>query len=389
MNEKEIEEGLSCPVYKKCGACQLDVCYPRQLNYKMRLMREFLGRYGKIDRIIGMDDPYNYRCKVSVAFGFSKNRVISGVWQSAHGKLVQCNACALEDKKATPIINAIQKLLPKFKLRTYDEKTKNGFLRFVIIRVGKQSGEILVALGTNSGEFAQLGDFAKALIELCPEISTLVRCVSLHKLNLLLGSEETVLYGKGYISDFLCGREFQISARSFFQVNPIQTEKLYSTAVKLAELNGTETVIDAYCGVGTIGIIAASGAKRVIAAELNHDAVKNAKKNVEINKIKNMDVFECDAGDFMTEMANEGQKAEVVFTDPPRAGCSKEFLNSLIKLSPEKIIYISCNPETQARDLRTLVHGGYAIKKIQPVDMFPFTKHIESIVCLKKKTIKS
>ncbi len=380
--KEQKEQDFTCPVYKKCGACQLDVCYPRQLGYKMRIMRDQLGRFGRIEQIIGMDEPMHYRCKVSVAFGFSRNKVIMGVWQSAHGKLVQVENCSIEDERAIPIVNAIRTLLPKFKLRTYDEITRSGFLRFVTIRIGKQTGEILVALGTGSGNFPHLAEFVKALTERCPEITTIVRCVSTGKLNLLLGNEETVLFGKGYITDRLCGCDFQISARSFFQVNPTQTEKLYSAAVSLANLTGEETVIDAYCGVGTIGIIAANRAKRVISVEVNGDAVKNAKTNVKLNNLKNVQVYNGDAGEFMTAMAENGERAQVVFTDPPRAGCSKEFLSSLLTLSPEKIIYISCNPETQARDLRTLTKGGYKIRKIQPVDMFPYTRHVESIVYL-------
>ena len=383
--QKQIkEQDFVCSVYKKCGACQLDVIYPRQLSYKMRIMRELLGRFGKIEKIIGMDEPTHYRCKVSAAFGYAKNHVITGVWQSSHGKIVQVEECALEDRRSFKIIKAIRILLPKFKLRTYDEITKQGFLRFVTIRIGKQSGEILVALGTGKGNFPSASAFVKALVEQCPEITTVVRCVSTGKLNLLLGEEESVLYGAGFITDKLCGYNFRISARSFFQVNPTQTEKLYSTAVALADLKGDETVIDAYCGVGTIGIIASENAKNVLAVEVNRDAVNNAKDNVKLNSLTNVHVVKGDAGDFMTNLAFDGKRIDVVFTDPPRAGCSREFLSSLLTLSPEKVVYISCNPETQARDLRVLVKGGYCVKKIQPVDMFPYTRHIESIVLLKK-----
>ncbi len=384
MKEVVKEQDFVCPVYKKCGACQLDVAYPRQLNYKMRLMHETLGRFGKIEKIIGMDEPTHYRCKVSVAFGYTKNHVITGVWQSSSGKIAQIEECALEDKRSYKIIKAIRMLLPKFKLRTYDEVTREGFLRFVTIRIGKQSGEILVALGTSKGKFPQLKDFTKALVELCPEITTIVRCVSVGKLNLLLGEDESVLFGDGYITDKLCGFDFRISARSFFQINPTQTEKLYSTAVKMAGLTGSESVLDAYCGVGTIGIVASKNAKNVISVELNGDAVENARDNVKINQLKNIKVFKGDAGDFMTNMAMRGEHLDVVFTDPPRTGCSREFISSLLTLSPEKIVYISCNPETQARDLRAILRGGYIVKKIQALDMFPYTRHIESVVLLQK-----
>ena len=223
------------------------------------------------------------------------------------------------------------------------------------------------------------------LVKRCPEITTLTRNVSTGRLNLLLGEEETVLYGPGYITDTLCGKAFRISARSFFQVNPVQTEKLYSLAVDFAGLTGQETIIDAYCGVGTVGIIAADRAKKVLSVELNADAVKNAKTNVSLNSLENVEVYEGDAGAFMTVMAEAGQKADVVFTDPPRAGCSREFLASLLQLAPKKIIYISCNPETQERDLKVLTRNGYKVKKIRPVDMFPWTRHVETVVLLSRE----
>lgn len=373
-------ESFRCPAYKKCGGCQLDVTYKQQLSYKQRTVIKLLGRYCRVSPILGMDDPLHYRCKVSNAFGFSRGQVITGVWQASAGKIAKIDHCALEDERAGKIVRTIAKLLPAFKIKTYDERTGVGFLRFVTIRIGKQSGQILVALGTNSGAFPSKHDFVRALTEQCPEITTIVQNVSTDRLNLVLGAKETVLHGDGYITDSLCGCEFRISARSFFQINPTQTEKLYATAVEFAELDGSQTVIDAYCGVGTIGIIASSKAKRVLAVEQNSDAVKNAIENASHNGADNVRVLCADAGAFMEELAEHGESADVVFTDPPRAGCSKQFLHALLALSPKKIVYISCNPETLARDLYFLTKNGYEAKKIQPVDMFPFTKHIEVVV---------
>ncbi len=377
-----------CPVYKKCGGCQLDVEYPRQLGYKQRIVTELLGRFGHIEPILGMDEPLHYRCKVSTAFGFSQGHVISGVWQSSSGRIVKVNNCGLENEKAQRIIAAVRKLLPSFRIKTFDEHSGKGFLRFVTVRVGRQSGEILVAFGTAPGPFPRKADFVKELLRLCPEITTMVQCVSMG-LNLLLGKKEEVLYGPGYITDRLCGRSFRISARSFFQINPVQTETLYATAVDFAGLTGRERVVDAYCGVGTIGILAASQALDVVAVESNGDAVKNAQENVKLNELKNVRVFKTDAGEFMTGMALEGEKADVVFTDPPRAGCSREFLVALTRLGPKKIVYISCNPETQARDLRYLTKNGYRVRRIQPVDMFPYTRHIETVVLLERSEAKA
>ena len=377
-------ESFRCPAYKKCGGCQLDVTYKQQLSYKQRTVIKLLGRYCRVSPILGMDDPLHYRCKVSNAFGFSRGQVITGVWQASAGKIAKIDHCALEDERAGKIVRTIAKLLPTFKIKTYDERTGVGFLRFVTIRIGKQSGQILVALGTNSGAFPSKHDFIRVLTEQCPEITTIVQNVSTDRLNLVLGVKETVLYGDGYITDSLCGCEFRISARSFFQINPTQTEKLYATAVDLAELDGSQTVIDAYCGVGTIGIIASGKAKSVLAVEQNSDAVKNAIENASRNGADNVRVLCADAGAFMEELAEHGESADVVFTDPPRAGCSKQFLHALLALSPKRIVYISCNPETLARDLYFLTKNGYEAKKIQPVDMFPFTKHIEVITCLER-----
>lgn len=377
-------ENFRCPAYKKCGGCQLDVTYKQQLSYKQRTVIKLLGRFGRVSPIIGMDEPLGYRCKVSNAFGFSRGHAIYGIWQSSSGKIAQIDSCALEDSRARSIVESIRILLPKFRLGTYDERKKDGFLRFVTIRIGKATGEILVALGTGGGSYPQKTDFAAALKERHPEITTIVQNVSTSHLNLLLGERETVLVGNGYITDRLCGYDFRISARSFFQINPTQTEKLYQTAVDFAALSGNESVIDAYCGVGTIGIIASKGAKRVSAVEVNEDAVENAKENVKLNGIENVDVLSGDAGEFMQKLAKKGEECDVVFTDPPRTGCSREFLSSLVTLAPKKIVYVSCNPETLARDLAFLTKNGYKTERIQPFDMFPYTRHIECCVLLER-----
>ncbi len=360
----------------------MDVDYPGQLSYKRRTVARLLGRFGRIDPIVGMKDPLHYRCKVSNAFGYSRGRILSGVWQASGGRLVSVEGCALEDERAAPIVRAIKDLAVQFGLRTYDERTGKGLLRFVTLRIGKQTGQILVALGTGKGEFSHQKEFVKELIRRRPEITTVVRCVSTDRFNLVLGDQETVLYGPGKIVDRLCGLDFAISARSFFQINPTQTEVLYSIAVDLADLTPQKTVLDAYCGVGTIGMVASAKAGWVLGVELNADAVNNAKENVALNQLSNVEIYQGDAGEFMQSAAEEGEKIDVVFTDPPRAGCSRQFLSSLVRLSPEKIVYISCNPETQARDLRFLVQNGYRVSRIRPVDLFPYTRHIECVVCL-------
>ena len=384
-----MEEKFRCPVYKKCGGCQLDVTYPQQLSYKHRVVDDLMGAFCEPEWVCGMDDPFHYRHKVSTAFGYSGGRVIAGVWQSSSGRTVNVDKCALEHKEAAKIVAAAKALLPKFRLRTYDAQTGLGYLRFMVIRVGRKSGEIMVTLGVGAGKNPGKEAFAKALLEKCPRITTLVECVSTAKHNLVLGRREKILHGAGYITDSLCGLKFRISPRSFFQVNPEQTEVLYNTAVEFAALTGEETVIDAYCGVGTIGMVASKSAKEVIGVEQNGEAVENAKENIRRNGIKNMKVLEGDAGEFMEHLAKEGRSADVVFTDPPRAGCSREFLSAIVKMAPKKVVYVSCNPETQARDMKFLLRNGYAVKRLRPVDMFPYTRHVETVALLEKKEKKN
>ena len=381
------QEQFRCPAYKKCGGCQLDVTYKQQLSFKQRTVIRLVGRYARVAPILGMKEPLGYRCKVSNAFGYTRGQVISGVWQSSSHRIAKVDTCALEDGRAAPIFAAIRRLLPTFKLKTYDEETRSGYLRFVTVRIGKATGEILVALGTADGAFPAEKNFVQALVKACPGITTVTRNVSVGRLNLLLGEKETVLYGDGHITDRLCGCDFRISARSFFQVNPTQTEVLYRTAVDFAALTGNERVIDAYSGVGTIGMIAAARAGEVLSVEQNASAVENAIENVRLNGLSNVRVVCEDAGAFMTELARHGESADVVFTDPPRQGCSKEFLRALVTLAPSRIVYVSCDPESLSRDLYFLTKNGYRAEKIQPVDMFPYTRHVETVVQLKKETV--
>ncbi len=375
-----------CALAKKCGGCQLqNMDYPRQLKFKQAKIEKLLGRYGRIGKIIGMENPYHYRCKVQAAFGTTRGgKIISGVYQSSSHRIVNVDSCMIEDEKADEIIVTIRSLLPKFKLRPYNEDTGSGFLRHVLIRKGYNSGRILVVLVTASSVFPSKNNFVSALLKAHPEITTVVQNINSKHTNLVLGDINKTIFGDGYIEDSLCGCTFRISPQSFYQVNPAQTEKLYSLAVEYAALTGKERVIDAYCGTGTIGIIASKTAGEVIGAELNAAAVRDAKANALINNANNIKFICADAGQFMRDMAAEGEKADVVFMDPPRAGSDKRFLSSVVTLSPERIVYISCNPETLERDLRYLTAHGYEVKKIRPVDMFPFTLHTECVTLLTK-----
>ena len=332
-----------------------------------------------------MENPYHYRNKVQAAFGVDRGRkIISGVYQSSTHRIVPIDSCMTEDKKADEIIVSIRKLLKAFKFTTYDEVTGKGFLRHVLVKRGFSTGEIMVVMVTGTPVFPAKNNFTRELLKLHPEITTIIMNVNNNFTSMLLGKNEKTIYGPGFIIDELCGRKFRISAKSFYQINPIQTEILYNTAIDYAELTGTETVIDAYCGIGTIGIVASEKAGNVIGVEVNTDAVKDAITNAKMNSIKNVYFYNADAGEFMVGMSQENEKCDVVFMDPPRAGSDEAFLSSLCKLSPNKVVYISCNPETLARDLLYLTKHKYKVKKIQPVDMFPMTNHVETVVLMSR-----
>ncbi len=377
-------EDRICKLYKKCGGCQLDMPYEEQLKYKQNLEEKLLGKFCKVESIIGMKYPYNYRNKVQAAFGYDKrrNKIISGVYQSNSHSIVPVDNCMIEDSKADAIIRDIRDLMKDFKFMPYDEDTGRGFIRHVLVKRGFSTNEIMVVIVTGTPIFPAKNNFIKAILKLHPEITTIIHNINPYRTNLVLGKQEKVLYGKGFIEDKLLGLTFRISAKSFYQINPIQTEKLYRTAIEYAGLTGKETFFDSYCGTGTIGLIAAKcGAANVIGVELNKDAVRDAISNAKRNKITNA-YFACaDATDFIIEMADNGEHVDVIMMDPPRAGSTEEFLDAVAKLSPQKVVYVSCNPETLARDLLYISKRGYEVLKIQPVDMFPHTSHVET-VCL-------
>ena len=333
-----------------------------------------------------MDEPYHYRNKVQAAFATARNgKIISGVYQSGTHSIVCVDSCLTEDRKADEIIVSVRNMLRSFKIQPYDERSGSGTLRHVLVKRGFKTNQIMVVLVTAGPIFPAKNNFVKALRKEHPDITTIVHNINPYQTSLVLGERENVLYGTGKIEDELCGLTFRISPRSFYQINPVQTEVLYNTAMEYADMSGREKVIDAYCGIGTIGLVASKRAGEVIGVELNRDAVHDAISNAKRNGIKNVRFFCDDAGEFMLGMAQDGEKADIVFMDPPRAGSDECFLSSLVTLAPKKIVYISCNPETQQRDLRFLTKRGYKVEKIQPVDMFPHTNHVETVVQLVRK----
>ena len=400
-----------CPYAKKCGGCDYQgMSYEQQLQEKQTYVRKNIGDYCKVLPIIGMENPYHYRNKVHAVFDVERRGkhanggrrtagnghakaapggVISGVYKAGTHEVINIDSCEIEDELSSAIIRDIRGLLHSFKIKTYDEDTGYGLLRHVLVRRGFHSGEVMVVLVLGSPILPSKNNFVKALRKLHPEITTVVVNINDKQTSMVLGEKETVIYGKGYIEDTLCGCTFRISPKSFYQVNPVQTEILYNKAITYAGLTGKEKVIDAYCGTGTIGLIAASQAKEVIGVELNRDAVKDAVINAKRNNIKNEQFYNADAGKFMVELAEQNEKVDVVFMDPPRAGSDEAFLSSVVKLAPKKVVYVSCNPETLARDLKYLTRHGYQAVECQPCDMFPFTKHVETVVLLSKGMVDS
>ena len=385
----------NCPYDKKCGGCNLlKHDYAEQLKIKKAALAKLLAPYGRLTEVIGMDEPLHYRNKVHAVFTTDrKGNVISGVYEEGTHKVVAVDNCLIENEKADEIIATIRKLIPSFKLKVYDEDRRTGLFRHVLIRTAHSTGQIMVVLVLSSTMFPSKNNFVKALLKEHPEITTIVMNINDKRTSMVLGDREQTLYGKGYIEDVLCGNTFRISPKSFYQINSVQTEILYNKAIEFAGLTGNETVIDAYCGIGTIGITAASymagqaGGKggNVIGVELNTDAVKDAIANAKRNNMDNIRFYCDDAGKFMTRMAANGQHADVVFMDPPRSGSDETFLNCVAKLAPKKIVYISCGPDTLARDLRVLKKKGYRVEKMVGVDLFPMTGHVETVVLLSQQ----
>ena len=394
-DQKTIGKGLvsrhssdgSCPYAKKCGGCDYQgISYEEQLKKKQSYIRKLMEPYGKVQPIIKMDDPYHYRHKVQAAFDCTRRgQIVAGVYQKNSHDVVDIESCQIENEEADAIIRDVKNMLRSFRIKTYDEDTGYGLLRHVLVRKGYHSGQIMVVLVLADAILPSKNNFVKALRKNHPDISTVVINVNDKRTSMVLGERNITVYGKGYIEDSLLGCTFRISPNSFYQVNPKQTEILYKKAIDCAGLTGKETVIDAYCGTGTIGLIASKSAKQVIGVELNKDAIRDAITNAKRNDIHNVRFYNQDAGEFMVEMAQKGEHADVVIMDPPRTGSDEAFLSSVVRLAPKRVVYVSCGPESLARDLKYLTKHGYRMKECTPVDMFPFTRHVETVVLLSQQ----
>lgn len=419
----------SCPVERVCGACQhVGRPYAEQLAAKdARVAALFadVALQGAIRPILGMEEPYHYRNKVispyapgrRLAGGEGRGRdsgrdtqkgrgratgkgrergrghrdaprreILCGMYAAGSHRIVPTDGCLIENEEAKRVIRAVRDLMGRFGLAPYDEDAHTGFLRHAVVRVGHESREMLVTLVTNGREFPASRAFCRELVRRCPAITTIVQNVNERRTNVILGQREQRLYGPGFILDTLCGLSFRISSQSFYQVNAVQTAVLYETAVNLAGFTGAERAIDAYCGTGTIGLVAAKrGAAQVTGVDTVASAIRDARENARHNGVENARFVVADAGDFMRELACEGERVDVLLMDPPRAGASEPFLEAAAALAPARIVYISCNPETQVRDLRFLCERGYAVRVVQPVDMFPHTDHVETVALVERE----
>lgn len=376
------KEKSPCGVYKKCGSCKMVyMSYEEQLKQKQKRVEEALQPYCRPEPIIGMKNPMYYRNKMQAVYGQDRQRnPITGVYEEGTRRIVVTDDCLVESSKAQKIMVSIRGLLKSFKIRPYYDDTGYGLLRHIMLRTGHVTGEIMVVLILGSPVMPSKNNFVKALLKLHPEITTIVVQVNQRGTGMALGGKEQVLYGKGYIEDVLCGKTFRIYPKTVYPVNSVQAELLYQKVLELGELKGSETVLDAYCGIGTIGLIASDKAKQVIGVERNEYTVREAVNHAKNNKIENIHFYKNDADKLINDMAVQQKKVDVLFMDLDRKGCEEAFLNSIIKMCPKKIVYLSSNPEALAKDLQFLTKNRYLVKNCVILDCQPHTGMVQCVV---------
>ena len=380
---------------KNCGGCPLlGLDYAEQLKQKEAAVKKLLGKYGPVNAIRGMENPYHYRNKVISTFttGWG-GKLTSGIYAANSHKVLPVERCLLQDEVLDKTMEAVRAAAIACRYQPYNEDKGTGLVRHCLLRRGVATGQVMVVLVTAQPVLPGARNFVRALLAEAEKrgvtVTTVVRNVNPRKTSVVLGDAEKVLYGKGYILDELCGKTYALSPRSFYQINHSQTEVLYGLAVEAAHLTGKEVVLDAYCGIGTIGLTAADHAKQVVGVELNRDAVQDAIGNAKHNGVKNARFFAADATRWISEAAAAGERADVIFMDPPREGSTPQFIESVARMAPKRVVYVSCNPETLARDLALLTKKGYRVESSTPVDMFPHSEHIETVVLLSHKKADS
>ena len=378
-----------CGVCTACGGCQFQqYSYDAQLKYKSKKVKEAFRRHNidiEVQDTLGMEYPYEYRNKIQVPVGRDPHgHIVTGFYRSGTHKIIPIEKCYIESPKASKIIETFKKLIKDFHYEPYNEDTGYGLFRHILIRTSYHYEDVMVTLVTTKDEFKGRNNFVKAFIAKCPEIKCLVQNINPRDTNVILGEKERVLYGSGHIKDSILGIDFLISSKSFFQVNPTQVEALYQKAIDFAKITANDVVFDAYCGIGTISLIAAKKAKKVVGVEIVKEAIIDAKKNAKLNKIENAEFICDDAPKAFKQLMDSGIKFTTVLVDPPRKGVDEKFIQTLRELKPERVVYVSCEPETLARDI-SLLKDLYNIETVQPVDMFPMTFHVETVACLRLK----
>ncbi|WP_195940224.1 23S rRNA (uracil(1939)-C(5))-methyltransferase RlmD [Romboutsia sp. 1001713B170131_170501_G6] len=376
---------------KDCGGCQVqELEYQKQLDIKTNEVKQVITRIGKLDNVkihntIGMENPFRYRNKAQFPIQKSGNNPVIGFYKKKSHDIIPMDKCIIQHDINDKIVKIIKTYINAYNVSVYDEKTHTGVLRHLVTKIGFTTNEVMVVLVANGKKLPYLKELASVLEENIPGFKTLVVNVNREKTNVILGKENRVIYGNGKINDYIGNLVFEISPLSFFQVNPVQTEVLYNKALEYADLKENDTVFDIYCGIGTISLFLAQKAKKVYGIEIVEDAIKDAKINAHINKLDNVEFYVGKAEEVVPKMYSEGKTADVVVVDPPRKGCDEKVLDTIISMQPDRVVYVSCNPSTLARDLNYLDERGYRCTEIQPVDMFPHTMHVECVAKLIRK----
>ncbi|NLZ48274.1 MAG: 23S rRNA (uracil(1939)-C(5))-methyltransferase RlmD [Clostridiales bacterium] len=379
-----------CPLYKRCGGCQLQhMSYQEQLVFKKNRVKDCLERIGKITDVkindtLGMEEPLRYRNKVQLPVGVEKGEPIIGFYAPRSHDIINLQQCFIQHETGDEVVQLTRDWMKKFGISAYDENTKTGVVRHVMIRKGFKTGEVMVVLVTNTEKLPHKDEFVKLVIEKIPGVKSIIQNINNKPTNVVLGQQNITLWGSNTITDYIGQFKFEISPLSFFQVNPFQTEVLYNKALEYANLSGEETVFDAYCGTGTISLFLAQKAKKVYGVEIIPEAIENAKKNAKLNNIHNAEFFVGEAEVIIPKLIEDGKKAEVVVVDPPRKGCEKSLIEAIAEMRPNRVVYVSCDPATLARDLRIFEDLGYKTEAVQPVDMFPHTAHVECVTLMSK-----
>ncbi|MFS0862770.1 23S rRNA (uracil(1939)-C(5))-methyltransferase RlmD [Fredinandcohnia sp. 179-A 10B2 NHS] len=374
-----------CPVFKECGGCQLQhLSYEGQMVAKHKQVQEVLTRIGKLSdlkvhSVLGMEHPWRYRNKAQVPVADREGGLVAGFYQQRSHEIIDMEACLIQQEKNDEVVQKVKSICDRYKVPAYDEKNHKGTLRHIMARYGLVTGEVMVVLITRTKELPNKEKIISEIVDQIPNVKSVVQNVNPKRTNVIFGDETTVLWGEEYIYDNIGVIKFAISARSFYQVNPEQTKVLYDKALEYAELTGSETVFDAYCGIGTISLFLAQQAKKVYGVEIVPEAIEDAKRNAALNGIENAEFAVGEAETIIPNWKKEGIKADVIVVDPPRKGCDEALLQTIIEMKPKRVVYVSCNPATLARDLRILEDGGFKTVEVQPVDMFPQTVHCEAV----------